>query len=244
MIKSLFLSRPLRGLYRAWWEKKYHVAANDVFLVSYPRSGNTWVRFMLLQARAGFDEGDFQSIEEIIPDMHHSRPWFRCARTNLVKSHLCHWQPFRRVVYLVRDGRAATWSNWRYQSDEGSFHGSFTDFLQQDTWPSSWGRHVEGWISAPETRLVIRYEDLLADPVPELQKIVALLGWPCNEDRLQRIAAEATRHRMKAMETQAHVCLHRVGSGDQAWRAAFSTNLEKSFLDVLPSVTRRFLTRL
>jgi hypothetical protein len=240
-LRSLSRNRTLRGFYRLCWERAYGISCKDFFLVSYPRSGNTWVRFMLLQASPDFDNDDFGKIEEIIPDMHDARPWFRCARTNVVKSHLCHWQPFRRVVYLVRDGRAATWSNWRYQRDEGVFHGTFADFLKQPTWPSTWSEHVSGWIAAPETRLVVRYEDLLANPVAELAKITGFLGWNCSFEKLQRIVDDSSRERMEALEKTSKVRLHRVGSGRISWREEFTKDLEKSFLDALPLPLHTFL---
>lgn len=241
MMRDLLTRTTLRRVYRLWWEHRYGVGPKDVFLVSYPRSGNTWVRFMLLQARPEFREPDFKRIEEIIPDMHGPRAWFLSARTNLVKSHLCHWQPFRRVVYLVRDGRAATWSNWRYQLDEGVFQGSFAEFLSSHTWPSTWGQHVSGWVGERETRLVVRYEDLVANPVGELEKITTLLGWACPRERLARIAAASTREMMKTMEDREHIRLHRVGTGKRSWREDFSPELEQSFLDGLPPAAMPFL---
>jgi len=242
-MKSVVLSHGLlRAVYRRWWEHRYGVSKDDVFLVSYPRSGNTWVRFMLLQARPDFRESDFDRIEEIIPDMHGPVAWFGCRRTNVVKSHLNYWQPFRRVIYLVRDGWDATYSNWRYQSDEGGYSGSFDSFLMGEHWPSSWNTHVSGWVNAPETIQIVRYEDLMRDPVSQLAKIIKVLGWNVANERLQQIAANSSKSHMRSMERTKKIRLHRVG-GDESRHYSESEHRQRKadFVANLSPAAKRFL---
>lgn len=242
MLKSLATQPVLRAFYRRWWEARYGVKKSDIFLVSYPRSGNTWIRFMLLQARPGFTENDFQRINEIIPDMHGNLTWFQCRRTNLVKSHLTYWQPFRRVIYLVRDGRAATHSNWRYQRDEGRFHGTFEDFVSHPHWPSTWSEHVSGWTQAPETELVIRYEDVVSHPCEQLLRITTLLKWPLARSRAEEIIANSTKEKMHALEKIQAIPLHRVGSEKPSkWTEHFTESIDLKFLSQIDQVSKQFL---
>lgn len=242
MLKSLATLPVLRAFYRRWWEARYGVNKSDVFLVSYPRSGNTWIRFMLLQARPGFTENDFQRINEIIPDMHGNLTWFQCRRTNLVKSHLTYWQPFRRVIYLVRDGRAATHSNWRYQRDEGRFHGTFEDFVKHPHWPSTWSEHVSGWAQAPETELVIRYEDVVSHPCEQLLRVTTLLKWPLPQSRAEEIIANSTKEKMHALEKSQAIPLHRVGSEKPSkWTEHFTESIDLKFLSQIDQVSKQFL---
>jgi hypothetical protein len=242
MLRFLYKSRALRGFYRIWWERAYGVSRDDVFLVSYPRSGNTWLRFMLLQARPGFHKEDFQRIEEIIPDMHGGKPWFLCRRANVIKSHLTYWQPFRRVVYLVRDGRAATYSNWKYQWDEGKHRFSFSEYLSKPRWPSTWNQHVSGWAVAPETELILRYEEIEVNPSASLGALCKLLGWPVSPDQINCIVENSSKEKMRAMEQSSGVRLHRVGGGGrESWRDAFDADLERQFRSGLDPVAAAFL---
>ena len=241
MLRSLSRKRAVRSLYRMWWERTYGVSCRDVFLVSYPRSGNTWIRFMLLQARPDFREEDFQRIGEIIPDMHGPVPWFRCRRTNLVKSHLTYWQPFRRVVYMVRDGRAATYSNWKYQRDEGKHSLTFAEYLYSPRWPSTWNDHVAAWVSAPETELVIRYEDIVSNPCKQIEDLCKVLGWPVDGERISRIVKNSSKEKMRAMEQSSGVRLHRVGGGRDSWRDAFDKESEQRFVSALAPQAAGFL---
>jgi hypothetical protein len=197
---------------------------------------------MLLQARPGFTENDFQRINEIIPDMHGKLTWFRCRRTNLIKSHLTHWQPFRRVIYLVRDGRAATHSNWCYQRDEGRFHGSFEDFVSHPHWPSTWSEHVSGWAQAPETELVIRYEDVVSHPCEQLLRIASLLKWPLTRSRAEEIIANSTKEKMHALEKFQDIPLHRVGSEKPSkWTEHFTEAIDLKFHSQIDQVAKQFL---
>jgi hypothetical protein len=241
MVKKFITHSAFRSLYRCWWEHRYGVLPNDVFLVSYPRSGNTWVRFMLLQARPEFQPSDFQRIDEIIPDMHGKKTWFLSKRTNIVKSHLTYWQPFRKVIYLVRDGRAAVHSNWRYQRDEGRFQGSFEDFLSHPHWPSSWSEHVRGWVNAPETQLIIRYEEIVANPSAQLLRIAAVLGWPLSAVRAEEIVASSTKETMQAMEEKQCISLHRV-SASASWKQDFTPSLQSLFLKSIDLESSKYLT--
>jgi len=243
-MKRLVLANSMaRTIYRKWWERKYGVSRDDVFLVSYPRSGNTWVRFMLLQARPDFSENDFSRIEEIIPDMHGPSSWHKCARTSVVKSHLKWWQPFRRVVYLVRDGRAATFSNWQYQVAEGAYRGTFDEFVSTPHWPSTWSEHVTTWTSARETVLVVRYEDLVSDTVGQLERMVSVIGWSVERRRLEAIVANSTKEKMSALEASGTARLHRAGqTGAMDLEAAFAGARNKIFMSGVSPVASAYLS--
>jgi hypothetical protein len=237
--RRLLGNRLVRQAYRAWWERKYKVTKDDV----YPRSGNTWVRFMLLQARPDFSENDFHHIEEIIPDMHGPMPWFQCPRANVVKSHLTYWQPFRRVIYLVRDGWNATYSNWRYQSEEGGYSGSLDAFLKHSHWPSSWSSHVSGWVNAAETIQIVRYEDLIRDPVTQLTKIAEVLRWNVATERLKEIVANSSKSRMRVMERTRKIRLHRVGGdGPRHYCESEYGQLKAEFVAHLSPVSKSYLS--
>src|SRR5437763_867640 len=73
----------------------------DTVLVSYPKSGNTWMRFILAPLCAG-REVDFESVQRVVPSLGQHRCGTREDRGwRLVKSH----EPFRST-YGRRCGRA------------------------------------------------------------------------------------------------------------------------------------------
>ena len=56
----------------------------------------------------------------------------------------------------------------------------------------SWSAHVEGWLSAPVPVLLVRYEDMLADPGEALARATAFLGWKPSAAAIDG-AVQATR---------------------------------------------------
>ena len=69
--------------------------------------------------------------------------------------------------------------------------GSISDVLPQQM--GSWSGHVNSWLNETSYRLlVVRYEDLLADTLAELKKIIEFFQVPWDEER-GRGAVESTR---------------------------------------------------
>jgi hypothetical protein len=49
-------------------ERNFRVYPDDTFLVSYPRSGNTWTRFLIANLAYPHESVSFLNIERLIPD--------------------------------------------------------------------------------------------------------------------------------------------------------------------------------
>ena len=79
--------------------------ANDVFLVSYPKSGNTWMRFLLANYING-GKVDLSLANRIIPDIHYNpQDIVESLNPRFIKTHNSYREEYKRVVYIVRDGR-------------------------------------------------------------------------------------------------------------------------------------------
>jgi aryl sulfotransferase len=65
---------------------------------------------------------------------------------------------------------------------------------------SSWSRHVESWLDAPVRLLLIKYEDMLADPVVRFGEVARFLGIDSTPVAIEA-AVNATRFdRLRAVE--------------------------------------------
>jgi len=154
----------------------------DVFLVSYPRSGNTWVRFLIanLLKPEGI-EIDFHNVQEYVPEINRNNDIIESLPSpRVIKSHALYKSAFPKVIYLVRDGRDVYVSYFYYrlkQLEEGT---SFSEYIRRkDHFPSLWNEHVESWLTwdhAQPNLLLVRYEDLLSKPEVELRKIANFIG--------------------------------------------------------------------
>src|SRR5215469_6269647 len=83
------------------------VFADDTFIVSYPRSGNTWTRFLIANLLHPEQPASFANIERLIPDCEaqSSRYMKRASRPRIIKSHEYFDPRYKKVIYIVRDPR-------------------------------------------------------------------------------------------------------------------------------------------
>jgi hypothetical protein len=188
--------------------------AADALLVSYPASGSTWLRFLLAHALTG-DEADFDSVRSKVPPVgrHRSAPAILPGGGRLVRTH----EPLgahagRRgqpVVYLVRDGRTVALSYYEHLRREGRFRGELPEFLERfvegaldgyGPWPEHVTSALEFGQTNPGSFLLLRYEQLRAEPETTLGRALTFLGRDRDRDFLARVVAANTKDRMRAKE--------------------------------------------
>jgi hypothetical protein len=187
---------------------------DDIFIVTYPRSGTTWMQMILYQLTTDGNM-DFPHIYEYCPEFERSalsaggfeaRPSPR-----LFKSHL----PFHQIpkgpckyIYVVRDGRDVAVSYYHlYRSHygyRGTFEEFFDRFMRGRVDAGSWFAHVKGWWRHRHDRnvLCLRYEELLGDLEGTIRKIIAFCGLPVREDRFPSILERCSFALMKPHESQ------------------------------------------
>ncbi|SDL60978.1 Sulfotransferase domain-containing protein [Catalinimonas alkaloidigena] len=194
----------------------YTPKPDDFFLVSYPKSGSTWVRFLL--ANYFFDADiDFVSIRPFVPDLHSNRDLVDNLQKSprIIKHHLLFEERFEKAIYVVRDGRDVAVSYYFFNQMQGqiSKETSFSEYLRKhffkDLKPfGSWGTNVQSWLAHTHDRqiIVVRYEDLLKDAATELERIVTWMGQPLDA---QKIARAVEHSQLKAMREAEYKSLKR-----------------------------------
>ena len=83
--------------------------AQDVFIVGYPKSGNTWYQNLVSGLVFGCNPAVTSDhvIQELVPDVHSKKFFRRFGDRAFFKSHHLPRREYRHVVYLLRDGRDA-----------------------------------------------------------------------------------------------------------------------------------------
>lgn len=208
-IKSIFRKKPPE---KAVPVRKFpfEVKEDDVFIVSFPKSGNTWVRF-LLGNYITENAVNFKNAHLIIPDMHFNPAGIAEIKFHprLIKSHLAFQPEFKRAIYIVRDGREAAVSLFYYMRKMKEIAATITlsEFLENYFFPGKtafgfWDKHVLSWIDQPDKSkvLLIRYEDMIRDTAHELRRMVEFCGWPVDEAKIASAVAHSSFDSMKKDE--------------------------------------------
>ena len=193
-------------------------AARDVFLVTYPRSGTTWISCVAAELLFQISPKSLTEIDTIVPDVHAlpEKSAVPAASHYLVKSHfpLTGVPPFgeyRRVIYMIRDPRDVMLSHHRYFRFLSKYPGDLKEFAMDwaagRIWPCSWQEHVNSWLAprartAPFELTVLRYEDFVADPIGQTGVLAKLLGVDPGRARIEEIVADTNADSMRGRESK------------------------------------------
>jgi hypothetical protein len=192
----------------------YTVFPDDTFLVSYPKSGNTWVRFLLANLIYPNETVGFSNINRLLPapGVLSKRFLKSLRRPRILKSHEPFDVRFKKVIYLVRDPRDVAVSEYhfdlkkRYIESDVTLEQFVKRFIAGTTSSyGSWWEHTASWIGTRHGNpafLLVRYEDLLADSIGETAKIAEFLGIQADRERLQAAVERSSADRMRKLEKQ------------------------------------------
>lgn len=190
------------------------VYPDDTFIVSYPRSGNTWTRFLIANLTHPDEPATFANIERLVPDSEaqSSRYLKSIPRPRLIKSHQYFDHRFKKVIYIVRDPRDVALSYYDFQrkyrqiEDGYPLSQSVNDFvggrLSSADW-GTWGENVGSWLATRHKQagfLLLRYEDMLVDTERELAKIAVFLGIEPSRPLLAQAINLSSAERMRGLE--------------------------------------------
>jgi len=195
-------------------ERNFAVYPDDTFVVSYPRSGNTWTRFLVANLVHPNEDVSFANIERLIPDTssQSNRALKRTPRPRIIKTHQYFDHRYCRMIYIVRDPRDVALSYYDFQRkyrqipDDYPLPSYVNDFVTGRLISADWGTWAENVASWLSTRghspdfLLLRYEDMVADTARELHRIADHLGINASAQRIQDVIERSSADRMREME--------------------------------------------
>ncbi len=268
-----------------------------LWLASYPKSGNTWVRAFLANLFAGgqtpvpldqlpawaigdnfwihyeavsgkrrgeLTEDELQRLRPLV----HRRFASMRGETAIVKTHslcghvdghpLITGEVTAGAVYVVRNPLdvAVSFSH-HYQTTieravealcrEGNWLPASERLLRQ--YIGSWSQHVRSWTEVPGLqRIVLRYEDLLSNPLYHFGRLVTFLGLPKDPFRLaravrfssfQELSRQERQHGFVEARPDRRVRFFRSGRAG-VWRSYLSPAQVRRIVEAHGAVMRRF----
>ncbi len=186
-------------------KKDYNlIYPDDTFIVSYPKSGNTWMRFLLANYMKTDNKTiDFINVINYIPEYaKHKEALVNVPRPRYIKSHNTFTTKFPKVLYIIRDPKDAYVSYYHYLLKRLPAGTTFKNFLRIENYrPSNWYQHVTDWEKHPNI-LIVKYEDLKSDTFAEMSKILNFLNFKVDDSKLQKAINEASFENMKVIEKE------------------------------------------
>lgn len=150
-----------------------------IWLASFPRSGNTFFRIVLHEVY-GLESGAFQ----LDPEKQRDKEYYKApvVKTHVLPHQLEPADPSIPVVYLVRDGRDSVVSMAHHTKDivrpGTDYYENMKDIIlaRHGTHFGGWGKNVLAWL--PRAALVIRFEDLIEDPIGTVEQLRTVMDLP------------------------------------------------------------------
>lgn len=242
------VSRWLRGRHEL---KKLRKA--DCVIVTCPKSGRTWLRIMLsrlVQGRYGFPDTAvigttaFHRANPSLPGIFFTHDSYIGDYTGNRESKADYFG--KRIIFLVRDPRdiaVSAYFQWKFRTDKHkrALHSSF--FEGRDLSVFDFAMHPKGSLKKNIDRmnswslarprlgdmLVVRYEDLRAEPEKWLTQVADFTGYIATHEEIAAAVEFASLENMKKMEQEGSFGdkSRRFSSGTQASSDAYKVRRGK-----------------
>lgn len=185
---------------------------NLIPLVSYPKSGNTWMRFLLANVFKRDREESitfkninnftatsiFDNLDIIKQNVIENGPIFikEHADFNNIDNY-----DFKKGIYIYRNGFDVLYSYWHFTDAQSP--GLFSNIKQFSRcyWEycGHWGYHVNSWIFHKNNKEIfpVCYEKLIENPVEVMVEVLNFLGYNIDENIIKKAVFESDKKNMK-----------------------------------------------
>ncbi len=201
---------------------------DDIFLASYPRSGNTWMRLLLsdlILQKHGFETDTELPIlaSQIIPGIYENNIRFDTRiqlSYRVVKTHWFYaymnevlarpsWMP--KVIYLFRNPADVLCSFYHlelYEAERNSSGSKVNNLNSIEEFclnkVDRWCKHLEGYIYAKESNreqlLFISYENMHKNLISILKCVMAFIGFSIDETMAKKAILNHRFEKKKAQD--------------------------------------------
>ncbi|KAG8434047.1 hypothetical protein GDO86_012422 [Hymenochirus boettgeri] len=198
-------------------ENEFQVLDDDVYIVTYPKSGTNWMIEILSLIK---EEGDPTWCNNVLIWLR--SPWYETkegqsqikdvSRPRVLTSHLPYhifaksfFTSKAKIIYVMRNPKDIFVSLFHFSKiichykDPESFEDYLEDFLQGNLLYNSWFDHVKGWMQMRHNSnfFFITYEELKQDLRACVQRICKFIGKELDEAKIDLVVKHSSFKAMK-----------------------------------------------
>ncbi|XP_040290447.1 sulfotransferase 2B1-like [Bufo bufo] len=198
-------------------ENEFQVLDDDVYIVTYPKSGTNWMIEILSLLRTNGDPTWSKSIPIWLRS-----PWYETIRgqsqikdvvsPRVLTSHLpfhifakSYFTSKAKIIYIIRNPKDIVVSLFYFNKmiclykDPQSFPELLEDFLQGNVLYNSWFDHVKGWMQMKESTnfFYITYEELHTNLRNNVIRICKFLGKDLDDSQIDLVVKHSSFNAMK-----------------------------------------------
>lgn len=185
---------------------------SDIILSSFPRSGSTWVRLIfchLIDERESLEKKvTYRTLNEVMVELGANNllpAWKYKNLPRVVKTHLPYRPLFKRcrgAIGIIRNPRDVMVSYYHFKKDRlQEYDSGFPDFIRDPNLGlRAWFKHYQSWKDRWD--LMIRYEDLLEDDFPEVQKMLDWMEVDVPDSMIKKALDRSALPEMQKLEGQ------------------------------------------
>ncbi|KAG7470153.1 hypothetical protein MATL_G00136480 [Megalops atlanticus] len=196
--------------------EKFEIRENDIFIITYPKSGTTWMQYILaLMYHSDQLNGEHSKrIMEVVPwievwmkridysKMPSPRTFASHLPPNLVPQQL---RDRGKVIYIARNPKDVAVSFYYFHNfsklleDKPDFDTFLDQYLEGKVFGNSWFDHIQGWYSNKDNfnLLFLTYEEMRKDLRGTLVKVSNFLDKNLDDAMLDMIVEKSSFESMR-----------------------------------------------
>ncbi|XP_077313535.1 sulfotransferase 2B1-like [Lithobates pipiens] len=198
-------------------ENELKVLDDDIFNVSYPKSGTNWMAEILTLIKHNGDATICQSIpiferapwQELVGFQEKEK---KLTQPRIISSHLpqhlfakSFFKSKAKIIYTMRNPKDIIVSLFHFTKivkifkECENFQQLIEDFVKGNALYGSWFDHVKGWMQVKDDSrfFFITYEELLKDPRGSVVKLSKFLGKQLDDGQIDSVLKHSSFNNMK-----------------------------------------------
>tara|TARA_B100000965_G_scaffold320786_1_gene281925 strand:+ start:159 stop:920 length:762 start_codon:yes stop_codon:yes gene_type:complete len=190
-------------------------------ITSFPKSGNTWVRFIIYDLLFNDQNVDIKNSSEInrmIPDFHMSKNNQLILDSELkdkqifLKTHSSYEQmsklPIGKIIIIIRNPFDVLVSLYNYYNISKNERDEMLNyFCSHQTLPflkkanlPSWQDHIESWVNSGKEYHIVKYSNLIDDFDNQIKSLCNFLNYEISDKKIEFVKRNTSFDNLKRIE--------------------------------------------